>query len=332
MGSLRTSVNDLLPIDDEASVSDARRRVRDQGRAIGLTMPRVEEAAIVVSELAHNQLRYGRLGEIGVRTFERGGHPGLEILATDSGSGLADPLGAFRGTPGAGPGLGMGLAGVRRLAREVDVVTRAREGLTITARILPDEAPRRPEVSIVGRPHPDEHQSGDDALVVRTNEHIVVALADGLGHGPNARLASSRAMRCVAERADLSPIDILAECDVLLRGTRGTALAVARVDLADDTVTISVAGNIRAGLFDSDGGQRFGFAPRVLGTGRGRRLREETVARRGRALVLFSDGLPERTDPSLDQAGVRGWPHALAARLLARHARDTDDATVLALR
>jgi anti-sigma regulatory factor (Ser/Thr protein kinase) len=323
----------ILPIEDAAGVALARQVVRALGAELGLPEDTLEAGAIVVSELGHNLLRHARLGEVQLAPVHRGGPVGISIMALDRGRGLRDPVTAFRGAPRPeSPGLGIGLAGVRRLAAEVDVETRAEEGLRVTARVLRPGSPRQPEVAVVGRPHPDEILSGDDALVVRASDHLLVALADGLGHGPEARRASAAGCRCARDHADRSPVAILQACDRHLRGTRGTAMAVARLDLATDDLTVAVAGNVRVGVYGPEGGRRLGFAPNILGARGGRRLREEVLPRRGRALVLFTDGLPDRTDPSVDRPGVTGWPLPLAARLVARHARDSDDATVLALR
>lgn len=323
----------LIPIDDEASVALARVRLRELGAEIGAAADVVERAAVIASELGHNQLRHARLGELVVRGLRRGTVVGVEVVATDAGDGFADPVESFRGALRfGGGGLGVGLGGVRRLATEVDVTSRRGEGVRIVARVLPEGAPSQPSVAIVGRPHPAERHSGDHAVVVRDSERVVLILADGLGHGPDAREAAEIACRCCVRHADLAPADALQACDAALRATRGSAVGVAALDLRTDEVTVAIAGNVRFGLYGPETAHRFPYTPRVLGRSQSGRIGSTTMPRSGRALIGFTDGLPERTDPTLDRAGLAGWPLPLAARLLSRFGSDRDDATVVALR
>jgi anti-sigma regulatory factor (Ser/Thr protein kinase) len=323
----------LLPVDDLASVGLVRLHVRTLAASLGFDDEATEAAAIVASELGHNQLRHGRLGEIALRTLDRGGVAGIEIDAMDAGDGFSDPVNAFRGQRGPSEhGLGIGLAGVRRLAAEVDVDTRAGEHARVVARAFAGAVPWRTEVAVVGRPYPGEHISGDDAVFVRTGNRVVVALADGLGHGQLARDASAAACAFVRANAERSALEIVDGADAALRATRGAALAVVVLDVDTDQVDVCIAGNVRVGLYAPGLAKRFPYVPRIVGSGRGRRLRSEQHPRQGRALVMFSDGLPEGTDPSDDRPGTTGWPLPLAWRLVAEQGRDNDDVTVLALR
>lgn len=326
-------MSEPIPVDDEASVSLVRQRVRALADELGFDTERREAATIVASELGHNQVRHARLGEIWVRPVQRGGVAGIEIDAVDMGAGFADPVSAFRGQlRRGGEGLGIGLAAVRRLATEVDVDTRNGRGARVVARTFAGEVSRLAEVAIVGEPRVNELVSGDDAVFVRTDRRLVVALADGLGHGKLAQQASTAACAHVRAHADRRPLEIVDSADAAIRGTRGAALAVAALDLETDELEVCIAGNIRAGVYAPNASKRFAYVPRIVGSGRGRRLREERVPRNGGALVLFTDGLPERTDPGADRPGTTGWPLRLAWRLLVNHGRSSDDSTVLALR
>lgn len=326
-----------IPIEDTASVAVVRQEIRALSARYGVHTEIAERAALVASELGNNQLRHARLGEIRLDLVERGAHRGLEIIAVDGGSGLADPIRAFRGelrstSESLESGLGVGLAGVRRQASEIDVQSRSLEGVKIHARILPRDCPTEPSYALVGIPHPDEHISGDDAAIVRLDHRIVLILADGLGHGPEARQASEIACRCCIRHAALPPAEALRECDRSLRGSRGSAVAMVSLDLRTDQVSTSITGNVRVGLYGPQSSQRFPYTPSVLGRGLLRSPRVTTVPRQGRTLLLFTDGLSDRADPTLDRAGLSGWPLPLAWRLLERNANNRDDATVLALR
>lgn len=322
-----------VPIEDTASVLVARQAARELAASLELPVEAQERAALVVSELGHNQLRHARLGEVEIRPVRRGDHDGLHLIATDTGDGLADPIQAFRGTLRlTGEGLGVGLAAVRRASTSVDVHTRRGEGLVVEAHVFAQGTRVGLQYAVVGHPHPDEPRSGDDAIVLRTADRVVAVLADGLGHGPEARRAATLACQCCRDHADWAVDRMLSACDAALRGTRGSAVAAAAIDLRTDTVSVSIAGNVRVGLYDAEQGQRFAYTPCVLGRGQGRTLRTMSLPRHGRTLILFTDGLPERTDPTVERPAIAGWPLSLASRLLDRFDQGRDDATVIALR
>jgi anti-sigma regulatory factor (Ser/Thr protein kinase) len=55
-----------IPIYDEASVSTARKKVREVGRRCNLGNELVESVALIASELTHNQLSHARQGYFAV--------------------------------------------------------------------------------------------------------------------------------------------------------------------------------------------------------------------------------------------------------------------------
>ncbi len=89
--------------------------------------------ALVVSELATNQVKYayGR-GEVILRRHE-GGRAYIEIEALDRGPGIADVEWALAEHHSTGGTLGLGLPGVRRMVDELTIDTTP-EGTRVTAR------------------------------------------------------------------------------------------------------------------------------------------------------------------------------------------------------
>ena len=335
---------DPIDVRDEASVSVARERARALGAAAGLDREAIESLAIVVSELGVNQLRHARLGELALGPTSRGGVPGVEVVALDSGFGIADPTAALRGARErpAGASLGAGLAGVLRLADEVDVAVRWGAGTCVWARKFARVPPRRSEVAIVSRPCEGEAVCGDEATFTRIGDVVVVGGADGLGHGHAAREASLRATavlraevdRALAERA--APDALLREIDVALRGTRGAVMAVARIDPDRRTIEQASLGNVSAQLVRPSGSHRFGSLAGVLGTRRPGPMPalplEATPTAPGDALVLFTDGLSTRATLADDHDLARQHPLVIAHQMILRFGRRNDDALVLVAR
>lgn len=316
-----------------ASVTTVRERVRACGGRAGLSTVMTEGLATAASELAHNQLRHAHGGRMAVRPTRRLQVEGVEVLAADRGPGLLDPGAALGGGAGPGPGLGAGLAGARRLTHELDLDTRLGEGTCLRVRSFASTVPRS-EFAVVGRPLPGERTSGDDAIVIRSPDAILVAVADGLGHGTEAREASSRALGAIeaASGSTTTLGELLTHAAAVLDGTRGIVLALARLDLTTRVVHQVGVGDVRVALLGPAGTVLLPSVPGFL-TGRpGERIRiREGSAPFGPhgALVLSTDGLRSGAIP---RPGPLPDAARLASQLVTDFSRPTDDVLVFAMR
>lgn len=318
---------------DEGSVSAARERVRVLGRAQGLSEPDVERLAIVVSELAHNQLAHAHGGAVAVLPVTRGGVPGVEVVAADKGQGIADPTAALSGPGNTTGSMGAGLSSVLRQADEVDFDVRWGEGTCVRARKYVTPPPYRSEVGVLGRAYPGESVSGDHALWLWTEEALLVGMVDGLGHGPEAREAADRATELMREKPQLPLERMLEHCDMGLQGTRGAALGIVRLERTSGALSHACVGNIatlvcRPGRVDA-----LACSPGVLGISRQRprALLNASTLRPGELLVLHTDGLSTRTTVE-DAVLLRSHPLVVAHALMRQFAKNHDDALVLAAR
>ena len=321
---------ETLPILDEASVSLARERVRTEGQRLGLPDAVIANLAIVVSELAHNQLRHARGGVIAMNELERDGVPGLELVAADRGDGLEAPASALHEHGSTGSGLGIGLAGVRRLSDELDVDVRLEEGTCIWARKFATTVPRRREVGVFGRHIRGERRSGDHAGFVRHKDSLLLALADGLGHGEGAREAAHLAMKVVRESRETPLDETLAACHEVLRGGRGAVLGLSSIDERAESADLAAAGNVSTFIVGPRNLERFAGASAALGLpGRLPRIRvTRATLRSWDTLVQFTDGLSSRATLDGDGALMREHPVVVAAHLFQTFGTDQDDALV----
>ncbi|WP_224242274.1 SpoIIE family protein phosphatase [Hyalangium gracile] len=318
---------------DEASISQARERVRAVGREQGLAGPEVERLAIVVSELGHNQLAHAHGGAIAVLPVSRGGVAGVEVIAADRGKGIADPVAALRGPGSVTGSLGQGLAGVVRQADEVDFDVRWGEGTCVRARKYVTPPSYRAEVGVIGRAYPGEPVSGDHALWQWGDNELVVGVVDGLGHGVDAHEAADRTIELLRAQPLLSPELLLQRCDAGLKGTRGAALAVARLQRGSGALVHACVGNIATLLCRPGQVEALACTPGVLGIAqpRLRIRRSEASLRPGELLVMHSDGLNTRTTVE-DAVLLRRHPLEVAYELMTRFGKNHDDALVLVAR
>jgi anti-sigma regulatory factor (Ser/Thr protein kinase) len=327
---------------DEASVALVREQVRREAQALSLSKAVTGAAVNLASELGHNQLAHARGGEMTIRRIERAGLAGLEVIAGDRGPGIASPTEALEGTSrtvqGAHkrPGLGVGLQAVLELADETDFDVRIGEGTCIWARKFAERSfRRRRQVGIYGRPYPEEETSGDDGVFLRRDDTLLLAIADGLGHGPPAREASQAAIEAVGSSADDPPEEILMRCHQALGRTRGAVMSVVRISEPGEVAAIGCAGNTSVHVYGRSDARRFSGPSFVLGApGRPPRVsREARTLAVDDVVVLFTDGLTTKTDLTgeLDLL-LRRHPIRIAEELVRRFGRSNDDALALVAR
>lgn len=122
-----------LAIRTEMDASRAVLESTEYSQAAGFEETPSRMIATAVSELARNILKYAGSGEIQLRQVEGRGVRGIEIVAVDRGSGIADPEAAMRDHYSSGGTLGLGLPGVKRLMDEFSLESTPGKGTRVTA-------------------------------------------------------------------------------------------------------------------------------------------------------------------------------------------------------
>jgi anti-sigma regulatory factor (Ser/Thr protein kinase) len=324
-----------IPIYDEASVSSARQRVREAGDGLGLSKVVIENVALIASELTHNHLAHAKQGYFAVTGVERDGVKGLEVIAADLGPGIGKPDVAIRDKVSAQGSLGAGLAAVYRIADEVEFDNRLLEGTCIVARKFETPVARSCEIGIMSKPYPGEVISGDDAVVLDSPSGFLAAVADGLGHGPEARVASNRAIEVLSQRRDSDLGQLIIDLNEELNRTRGCAISILRFDRPGASLEYVSAGDVYTHLYHLRDAHFFTPTPLVLGTGhfQKQRIRVERVALKpGSVLIMFTDGLKSRTTLKGELDVLRQAPIAIAHHLIEKYSRPDDDAMVCVIR
>jgi anti-sigma regulatory factor (Ser/Thr protein kinase) len=300
-----------------------------------------EQVAIVATEAATNLLKHAGGGEVLLNTTaeaEPDAQPGLELLALDRGPGMANLEQCLRDGFSTSGSNGQGLGAIRRLSTSCDIYSGAGRGTAVLARwqvtarhTLPDpHAEERLEIGAVNISKPGQDVCGDSWGIERAQHVCTFMVADGLGHGPDARIASSTAVRMLHQYPELPLLDLLERVHLALRSTRGAAIAVARINSRAGVVTFAGSGNIAAQIA---GG---GSPARHLVSGNGtagvqiHKPREFAYPwPRDGVLIMNSDGLS--TSAGIDkQAGLASRHASLIAGVLYRDfSRGNDDSTVV---
>lgn len=188
------------------------------------------------------------------------------------------------------------------------------------------------EWSVLSQPLSGETVSGDQHVVARSPDGVLLAVIDGLGHGDEATLAARRAVDVLIGHSGDAVTSLVQQCHEALRDTRGAAMTLVSVDHRARTATCLGIGNVETVL-----------------------VRANRQAQPARESVLLRNGVVGYQLPKLQASvhaigpedvvvfatdGVRqGFGDRLTAdeplpqlveRIMTQNARGTDDALVLA--
>ena len=330
---------DAIPVaaHDTSAAGEVRRHAVRVAQALAFDETAAGRAAILATEAATNLAKHATAGGVVfIRSVERGGVAGLELLAVDAGPGMDDVGRALRdghstaGTPGTG------LGALRRQSDEFELFTLPGRGTVVLCRLWPTppavSAVPPLTVGAVNVPKAGEVVCGDSWAVVESPGRTMAMVADGLGHGPDAAAASREAARIFARHGGESPAELLRRMHASMRHTRGAAVAIADVSTAGGRVRFAGVGNISAAVVSPGGSQSMVSHNGIVGH-EVRKVQEfEYPWVRASLLVMHSDGVGTRWELGRYPGLQTRDPAVVAAVIYRDFVRGTDDATVLAAR
>jgi negative regulator of sigma-B (phosphoserine phosphatase) len=189
------------------------------------------------------------------------------------------------------------------------------------------------EWAVASRPLAGETESGDSYAVVPFAGGMLLAVTDGLGHGPDAAEASRCAIAAFTASAGPDLASMMQACHQALHRTRGAAAAL--VAISDDTSELSwlgvgdTAATLVRAQFSTRPSETLLLRPGIIGHTLPR-LVVETVQLYDRdSIVMCTDGI---RSSYVEALGDLTSPKETANRLLSDYARPYDDALVLVAR
>lgn len=180
-----------------------------------------------------------------------------------------------------------------------------------------------PDIAWVERPRVGESVCGDRVELVAGDDASLLAVIDGLGHGPHAAEASRAAAEFIRAHAELPLDELLRRCDAAIRQTRGVALTVIRIDHARLQLEHAGVGNVDL-LSNAGSRVRAVSEPGIVGGRMRKVVATKHQLERGDVLVLHTDGISRRL--RLDEVR-KPSARRTAETILASFARDNDDAS-----
>jgi anti-sigma regulatory factor (Ser/Thr protein kinase) len=332
-----------IPIKDATHCAEARRTALQLARQNGFDDVRSGQVGIVVTEACTNILKHAGSGEILLTTVDPGDPDAasqLEMLAIDKGPGMRDleqcKQDGFSTGASVRGGLGQGLGAMQRLSDESDFYSALGEGTVILTRwrIKPEGKSNghhpRLRVGAVNVSKHGEEFCGDSWGIEQFDGVSTLMLADGLGHGYDASLASLEAVRMLRDNRDATPGVLLDLTHKALRSLRGAAVSVARLDLLKGTIVFSGLGNVAAAVYA--GARSSQHLVSMNGTAGQQTVRIREFGYQwpaGGILLMHSDGLATSTAIDARPDLAPHDPTLIAGVLYRDFARGHDDATVV---
>jgi anti-sigma regulatory factor (Ser/Thr protein kinase) len=323
-----------ITISHVSDVGAARRSGQTLAEQLGMGETRAGQLAIIITEAASNIIKHAGEGRVRVTMAAHGGQRCIEVLALDNGPGIGNlAQSMLDGVSSAGTA-GTGLGAMRRLADQLDVYAPAGKGAALFARLWLDPADAAQPVRYGGvcLPLAGETACGDAWAVAEQQGRVVLLMADGLGHGPEAAKASAAAVQTLTAEPGYAPQRLMEDCHQALRPTRGAAMAIGELDLGARQLRFAGVGNIGASIIDDVARRQLMSHNGIVGHNM-RKVNElvfECPA--GALVVLASDGITTQWDLAAYPGLATREPALIAGVLLRDHSRGRDDASVLVVK
>ncbi|QGN45907.1 SpoIIE family protein phosphatase [Micromonospora sp. WMMD558] len=325
---------DWFRVEAGSTASAVRRAAERLGTELGLSPARTADLAIVAAELTSNLVKHADGGMLLLRPVRAEREAGVELVAVDTGPGMADLTVSSRDGHSTTGTLGIGLGAIARQATWFDAYSRPGRGTVLAVQVWPPEARPGPRwVGALTRPLTGESVSGDGYAWRIVEGRRQLLTCDGLGHGPLAAAATGAAIDAFHRAPAASPTAVVQHLHRSITHTRGAALAVAEPDPTTGMLRYAGVGNI-AGVIVTADGRRRGLVslPGIVGHQRPMVREYEYPFPPDSLLVMHSDGVVDRWQLD-DYPGLAGRsPLVVAATVLRDAGIRRDDACVLVAR
>jgi anti-sigma regulatory factor (Ser/Thr protein kinase)/serine/threonine protein phosphatase PrpC len=336
--------------------ADVTRTVVEANRfatEMGLAAVDAQCVATAVSELARNILKYAGRGELLLKSIQCETSRGVVVTARDNGPGIEDVEAAMQDHFSSSGTLGLGLPGVRRMMDEFAIDSVPGESTTVSC-LKWDKPPRGIrnflnqargcgdadaarcaglplDFATYSRPCRGEYLNGDLAMIEQRDQLMLLAVIDGLGHGPEAHRVASLARDHLKKHWTEDVVANIRRLHDALRGSLGAVAGIAVINTQTGEARFTGIGNIAYRLFGPRATRMVSMAGHL-----GHQIRTPQVQRHRLTdedvVVMYSDGVKDRFDQN-DYPQLRYQSAETIARTIVdRFGKAHDDATCLALR
>ncbi len=183
---------------------------------------------------------------------------------------------------------------------------------------------------VATRPLPGQTECGDRHFAAGTDNGWLLAVADGLGHGPEAAYAANIFFEVLHLNLNETPVKLIQLCHEALKGTRGIACTIMTIDRQQNLLSWIGVGNVEGIVRHCDPKASPTDYVTMRGGIVGYRIPElhqsQLKLRDGDILALATDGIAVDFVRAISPAYP---PDVLAERILKHYAKPIDDALIL---
>lgn len=178
---------------------------------------------------------------------------------------------------------------------------------------------------------PGQKECGDHHVVTTSDTALLVAVADGLGHGEEAAAAAKLATSILEDSAGEPLPSLMGSCHEKLQRTRGIALSMASIDTKERMMTWLGVGNVqgvlvRSGETGHQYQQHLLLRSGVVGSSLPKLQMSLAAVHPGDTLIFATDGVKSDFPVRLRRIEP---PQKTADRILKDFRSGRDDALVL---
>lgn len=326
-------------LEDSSSIAVVRRAGNALARELQFNETLAGQLALLITEAATNIIKHAGHGKMLLRALHQPNAErsvsGVEVISIDKGPGISNLHMQMEDGNSTTGTYGIGLGTLKRLSHEFDIYSQIDKGTVVwmviwnnySEVLLPDW-----EVGAICLPIQGEEVCGDNWAIAACETALSLIVADGLGHGPDAAVAANAAVSHAYQSLDQSPSVLMQKAHSALKGTRGAAVAISKIDLKNTRLGFTGIGNISVCLFYSDKCRHLVSHNGIVGSNM-RKLQEFSEQWEHDALLIaHSDGISTRWDIN-DYPELRHCHSGLIAAVIYRDfSRGHDDATIVVVR
>lgn len=321
-------------ISEPSAIFSTRSDICKNARLIGFGERKTDSIAVVVNELGTNLVKHAKNGgSIIFQASQSDEQIKLQVISLNNAPGINEVELCLKDGYSTAGSLGTGLGAIRRMSDDFQMYSDVGSGTIVaTTFLLGRNEPGDFLVDGISVPKRGELACGDYYCWKENAEKIVVLVADGLGHGPQAATASKKAGSIFSQNYHLPLLSVLNLIHEGLRGTRGAAVGICQVDKKQRLLSFAGIGNVVACL-ESELGRNQLLSMNGIAGYEARTLREWSLPWTPRStLIIYTDGLSSHWTLSKYPGIKAGPPIFISAALFRDHRKPIDDCTVVTIK
>jgi len=212
---------------------------------------------------------------------------------------------------------------------------------------------RTVEDVVVSDPLNPRSSAGPGSIELDENHLALMAVVDGVGHGPEAAEIASRVLECLRDLLELELVALVRECHEAASQTRGATLGLALLHLPESRLHYIGVGDVALRIISRSTSRTGGGVVRLPGPALDPELSMQTMInnngtlgykipdrlqatsceyRKGDTILLSSDGIGLEGDPGRLARICKLEAGTMAASLVSAWGSDRDDATQVVAR